>query len=62
MNNALNIGERLRGNAYPGRGIIVGQLKDGRAVFAYFIMGRNQPQPRVRRGRAGLKDPTVRRE
>ena len=42
MNNALNIGERLRGNAYPGRGIIVGQLKDGRAVFAYFIMGRSE--------------------
>ena len=32
----------LKGNPYPGRGIIVGQSKDGEyAVSAYFIMGRS---------------------
>ena len=33
----------LRTNAYPGRGIIIGQSKDGKhAVTAYFIMGRSE--------------------
>lgn len=38
-----DIGEILRGNDYPGRGIIVGKSLDGtKAVFAYFIMGRSE--------------------
>ncbi len=37
-----NIAEELKGNAYPGRGIILGRSKDGsKAVTAYFIMGRS---------------------
>ncbi len=32
----------LSGNAYPGRGIMVGLSQDGsKAMFAYFIMGRS---------------------
>ncbi len=32
----------LKGNAYPGRGIVIGKSADGRkAVTAYFIMGRS---------------------
>lgn len=38
----LNIYEELKGNPYPGRGIIIGKSADGRsAVTAYFIMGRS---------------------
>ena len=34
--------ELVRGNTYPGRGIILGRTEDGsRAVAAYFIMGRS---------------------
>ena len=34
--------ERLEGNTYPGRGIVLGVTEDGRkAVAAYFIMGRS---------------------
>ena len=34
--------ERLEGNAYPGRGIVVGKSADGtKACAAYFIMGRS---------------------
>ena len=34
--------ERLEGNTYPGRGIVVGKSADGKhAVTAYFIMGRS---------------------
>ena len=37
-----SIGERLEGNTYPGRGIILGKSADGKcAVAAYFIMGRS---------------------
>ncbi len=33
----------LKGNAYPGRGIILGRTSDGsKAVAAYFIMGRSE--------------------
>ena len=32
----------LSGNRYPGRGIVLGCAPDGRAVAAYFIMGRSQ--------------------
>jgi len=35
--------ELLRGNRYPGRGILLGRSADGRsAVIAYFIMGRSE--------------------
>ena len=34
--------EALAGNAYPGRGIVIGKSADGKkAVFAYFITGRS---------------------
>ena len=34
--------ERLEGNTYPGRGIVLGVTADGKkAVAAYFIMGRS---------------------
>ena len=37
-----SIAEKLAGNSYPGRGIILGLTPDGkRAVAAYFIMGRS---------------------
>ena len=37
------ISELLTGNAYPGRGILVGTSADGKnAVYAYFIMGRSE--------------------
>ena len=39
----LNIEKELQGNAYPGRGIIIGKSADGtKAVTAYFIMGRSE--------------------
>lgn len=35
--------ERIAGNPYVGRGIVVGKSADGKkAVFAYFIMGRSE--------------------
>ena len=38
----INIFEDLKGNTYPGRGIVIGRSEDGRnAVTAYFIMGRS---------------------
>ncbi len=38
----VNIVEELKGNSYPGRGIIIGKSEDGKhAVIAYFIMGRS---------------------
>ncbi len=37
-----SISDRLRGNSYPGRGIILGLSQDGKtALAAYFIMGRS---------------------
>ncbi len=36
-----NLNELLTGNPYPGRGIMLGQTADGRALIAYFIMGRS---------------------
>lgn len=37
------IGERIRGNSYVGRGVILGKSIDGKcAVAAYFIMGRSE--------------------
>ena len=38
-----SIEQELRGNVYPGRGIIIGRSADGKtAVTAYFIMGRSE--------------------
>ena len=37
-----SVSQRLEGNTYPGRGIIIGKSADGKnAVAAYFIMGRS---------------------
>ena len=37
------LGELLKDNTYPGRGIVVGKSEDGaNAVIAYFIMGRSE--------------------
>ncbi len=39
----LDIAQELQGNAYPGRGIIIGKSPNGQyAVAAYFIMGRSE--------------------
>ena len=39
----LALEQELKGNAYPGRGIVIGRSKDGKkAVTAYFIMGRSE--------------------
>ena len=39
----LAIDEELKNNSYPGRGIILGRSEDGgKAVAAYFIMGRSE--------------------
>ena len=39
----LSLEQELKGNAYPGRGIVIGKTKDGKkAVIAYFIMGRSE--------------------
>lgn len=38
----LSLEQELKGNTYPGRGIVVGKSEDGKcAVTAYFIMGRS---------------------
>ncbi len=38
-----DLGALLKRNAYPGRGIVIGESADGKnAVFAYFIMGRSE--------------------
>lgn len=38
-----DLGELLRSNTYPGRGIVIGQTEDGtKAAAAYFIMGRSE--------------------
>ncbi|MEI3438381.1 MAG: IMP cyclohydrolase [Blautia sp.] len=38
----LSLEQELKGNAYPGRGIVIGKSEDGKyAVTAYFIMGRS---------------------
>lgn len=41
--NLISISEDLKGNSYPGRGIVIGKSADGKnAVTAYFIMGRSE--------------------
>ena len=40
--NQMSLEQELKGNAYPGRGIVIGRSDDGtKAVTAYFIMGRS---------------------
>jgi IMP cyclohydrolase len=36
-----NLYEYLAGNEYPGRGICIGKTTGGKAMIAYFIMGRS---------------------
>lgn len=39
----ISLEQELKGNAYPGRGIVIGKSQDGKkAVAAYFIMGRSE--------------------
>ena len=39
----LSLEQELKGNTYPGRGIVIGKSEDGKyAVTAYFIMGRSE--------------------
>ena len=41
--NVISVSEDLKGNTYPGRGIIIGKSACGKfAVTAYFIMGRSE--------------------
>ena len=41
--NMLSLEQELKGNDYPGRGIVIGKTKDGKkAAIAYFIMGRSE--------------------
>ncbi|MCB7320497.1 IMP cyclohydrolase [Lacrimispora sp. 210928-DFI.3.58] len=41
--NVKSLEQELKNNAYPGRGIVIGETADGRkAVTAYFIMGRSE--------------------
>jgi hypothetical protein len=38
----ISLEEELKGNPYPGRGIVIGKSADGKsAAIAYFIMGRS---------------------
>lgn len=38
----IDLAKELKGNSYPGRGIVIGKSPDGtKAVAAYFIMGRS---------------------
>ena len=39
----ISLEQELRGNSYPGRGIVIGRSAGGtKAVAAYFIMGRSE--------------------
>ncbi len=39
----ISLEQELKGNPYPGRGIVIGKSPDGKkAVAAYFIMGRSE--------------------
>ena len=41
--NCVELAQELRGNTYPGRGIVLGKSEDGsKMVIAYFIMGRSE--------------------
>ena len=37
----LDAAAYLSGNEYPGRGVLLGMSPSGKAVLAYFIMGRS---------------------
>ena len=37
-----SINEELGSTTYPGRGIIIGKTKSGKAAMVYFIMGRSE--------------------
>ena len=38
-----SMGDRINGNPYVGRGIVIGKTADGaKAAIAYFIMGRSE--------------------
>lgn len=40
--DVANLGDLLKNNEYPGRGIVIGKSEDGRSIaIAYFIMGRS---------------------
>ena len=41
--NLIDLGQELRSNTYPGRGIVLGLTPDGaHAVIGYFTMGRSE--------------------
>ena len=41
--NRISLEQELKGNPYPGRGIVIGKTPDGtKAVSDYFIMGRSE--------------------
>jgi IMP cyclohydrolase len=41
--STIDLSSDLKGNAYPGRGIVLGRTGDGKhAAIAYFIMGRSE--------------------
>ena len=41
--NRISLEQELKGNTYPGRGMVIGKTPDGtKAVSAYFIMGRSE--------------------
>ena len=43
--NRISLEQELKGNTYPGRGIVIGKTPDGtKAVSAYFIMGRSEKE------------------
>ena len=43
MDKIVTAADLIRGNSYPGRGIVVGLSEDGeKALIAYFIMGRSE--------------------
>ena len=49
----LSLAQELKGNSYPGRGIVIGRTPEGtKAVMAYFIMGRSENS----RNRVFVKD------
>ena len=37
----MTVGELLKGNRYPGRGLVIGKTPSGKVAVAYFIMGRS---------------------
>ena len=68
---ATTLFDALRGNCYPGRGIVAGLTSQGRRFFAYFLTGRSEnSQNRIMRAEgnkvftapfdaAKVKDPSL---